>query len=294
VDSVAVDSAAVAGHAAAGHSVYSVDSVAVDSVAVAGHAAARHSVYSVDSVAVDSVAVAVAEVAGRGVRGVVGGETVAIGSSAFIESITGAIPFGPEGATFVVAGRSHGWVRVTSAPRPGVEDAARSLSEAHDVYLLSGDHHGEQSRWERLFGSRMWFRQSPDDKLSFVRGARRDGRRVLMVGDGLNDAGALAAADVGMAVSDQTACMAPACDAVIDGRRLAELPVFLRFARRARQVVVVCFVVSIAYNAIGLSLALAGALTPLAAAILMPVSSLTIAGISSGAMRWSARRMLPR
>jgi Cu+-exporting ATPase len=244
-------------------------------------------VYSVYSVA-DSVA----EEPGRGLRGVVDGETVAIGSAAFIESVTGAIPFGPEGATFVVAGGTRGWLRVTSAARAGVEDAARALGAAHDMCLLSGDHHGERTRWEHLFGSRMWFRQSPADKLSFVRRARADGRRVLMVGDGLNDAGALAAADVGMAVSDDTACMAPACDAVIDGRRLAALPAFLRYARRARQVVILCFAVSIFYNALGLTLALKGGLSPLAAAVLMPLSSLTIVGLSAGAMRWSAR-MLP-
>jgi Cu+-exporting ATPase len=80
---------------------------------------------------------------------------------------------------------------------------------------------------------------------------------------------------------------------VIDGRRLASLPAFLRFARRARHVVALCFAVSIAYNAIGLSVALAGALTPLAAAVLMPLSSLTIVALSAGAMRWSAARMLP-
>jgi len=235
----------------------------------------------------------VVEEPGRGIRGIVDGRTVAIGSSAFIAAATGAIPFGPDHATFVVAGKERGWVRISTAARPGVEDAARALAEAHDLFLVSGDHHVEQTRWERLFGSRMRFRQSPDDKLSFVRAAREEGRRVMMVGDGLNDAGALAAADVGMAVSDGTACMAPACDAVIDGRHLVDLPRFLCYARRARQVVMLCFAVSIAYNAIGLTFALRGALTPLAAAILMPVSSLTIIGLSSGAMRWSARRLLP-
>jgi Cu+-exporting ATPase len=177
--------------------------------------------------------------------------------------------------------------------RPGIEEAAVELGGQHDISLLSGDHAGESPRWSRLFGHRMRFRQSPEDKLAFVRQAQARGRRVLMVGDGLNDAGALAAADVGLTVSDDTACVVPACDAVISGERLAELPAFLRYACRARHVVVACFVVSVAYNAVGLTLALAGALTPLASAILMPVSSLTVIGLSSGLMRWSARRMLP-
>jgi Cu+-exporting ATPase len=116
---------------------------------------------------------------------------------------------------------------------------------------------------------------------------------VLMIGDGLNDAGALAAADVGMAVSDETACVVPACDAVIRGDRLAQLPGFLRYARRARQVIVFCGIVSIFYNAIGLSLALAGLLTPLATAVLMPLSSLTIIGLSVGGAHWFARELAP-
>jgi Cu+-exporting ATPase len=236
----------------------------------------------------------VVEVTGQGVRGRVDGVDVAIGSAKFIAARTGVAPDGPDDCTWAAADNEQGWIRLSAAARPGIESATETLAALHDLYLLSGDHYYEGRRWQRLFGRRMRFRQSPDDKLAFIRAARADRRRVLMVGDGLNDAGALAAADVGMAVSDETACLAPACDAVIDGRRLAQLPAFLRYARRARHVVLLCFLISLAYNAAGLTLALVGALTPLAAAILMPVSSLTVVGISAGAMRWSARRMLPR
>jgi Cu+-exporting ATPase len=235
----------------------------------------------------------VREVAGQGISGLVDGGRVAIGTASFITAETGTRIAGPGDVTYVAAGGEIGLVRISAAPRPGIERAAQDLSGAHDLCLLSGDHARERSRWSRLFGRRMHFRQSPHDKLAFIRDAQATGRRVLMVGDGLNDAGALAAADVGMAVANDTACMTPACDAVISGRRLADLPAFLRYARRARQVVLVCFVVSVAYNGVGLTLALTGGLTPLASAILMPVSSLTIVAISAGAMRWSARRMLP-
>jgi Cu+-exporting ATPase len=185
-------------------------------------------------------------------------------------------------------------MRIATPDRPGIDEAARTLATAYDLTLSSGDHAGDRGRWQPVFGSRMWFRQSPDDKLAWVREQQAAGKRVLMVGDGLNDAGALAVADVGLAVADETACIVPACDGVIGGDRLTSLPAFLRYARAARHLVVACFIVSVFYNVIGLSMALAGALTPLATAILMPVSSLTIVGMSAGGMRLLARWMLPQ
>lgn len=235
----------------------------------------------------------VREDVGRGITGMVDGRRVAIGTASFVAAQSGRRVPGPADVTFATAGTEGGWIRVSPAARAGIERATQALAAAHELCLISGDHDGERPRWQRLFGRRMHFRQTPDDKLTFIRRAQARGRHVLMVGDGLNDAGALAAADVGMAVTDATACMTPACDAVVSGQRLADLPAFLAYARRAKLVIVACFVVSLVYNVVGVTLALAGALTPLASAILMPVSSLTVVGLSAGAMRWSAKRMLP-
>ena len=233
----------------------------------------------------------VLEVPGEGISAVINGVDVAIGAADFAGAPADKLAE-ETGRTFVRAGHERGWVRLSPAIRTGAETAARLLSKTHDVFLLSGDHDGERARWAGVFGDRMRFRQSPQDKLAFVTEARAAGRHVLMIGDGLNDSGALAAADVGITVSDETACIVPACDAVISGDRLEELPSFIAYAARSRRVVFVCFLVSVVYNVLGLALALAGRLTPLASAILMPVSSLTIVALSSGAMRWSARRIL--
>jgi Cu+-exporting ATPase len=234
----------------------------------------------------------VVEVPGEGIAGVINGVDVAIGGADFAGRPDDKL-VEETGRTFVRAGNERGWVRLSPAIRPGAETAARALSKSHEVCLLSGDHDGERARWAGVFGTNMRFRQTPQDKLAYVTEARAAGRHVLMIGDGLNDAGALAAADVGITVSDETACIVPACDAVISGTRLDDLPAFIAYAMRARTVVFVCILISVVYNVLGLTLALRGSLTPLASAILMPVSSLTIVALSSGAMRWSARRGLP-
>jgi Cu+-exporting ATPase len=230
------------------------------------------------------------EVPGQGLRGHVDGHDVLIGTPAFATREHHVILPTDAGDTAVtIDGMFRGWIHLRTAARPGVTGAMNDLAQTHDICLVSGDRADDARRWQPIFGERMSFRQSPEDKLAAIRARQAAGHHVLMVGDGLNDAGALAAADIGMAVSDETACVVPACDAVIRGDRLPQLPGFLRYARRARHVIVFCFAVSILYNAIGLSMALAGLLTPLVTAVLMPLSSLTVIGLSVGGMRWFAR-----
>jgi Cu+-exporting ATPase len=228
------------------------------------------------------------ESVGEGISGTVDGARVVIGSAHLLARAAGvAVPPHADRTWACVDGRV-GWFTLVTPERDGMTAVATDLAATHETWLLSGDHDAEAPRWHAAFGDRMRFRQSPEDKLAAVRARQVAGRRVLMVGDGLNDAGALAAADVGLAVSDDTACLVPACDAVIRGDRLTLLPAVLRYARRARSVILLCFVVSVVYNVVGLGLALTGHLTPLATAILMPVSSLTVVGLSVGLMRVGA------
>ena len=136
----------------------------------------------------------------------------------------------------------------------------------------------------------MKFNQSPADKLNFVRELQARGQKVMMVGDGLNDAGALKQAEVGVAVVAQIGIFSPASDVILDAAELPRLARVLEFSRRAARVVRAGFFISALYNLLGVSIAAAGLLAPVVCAILMPISTATVVVFSTGATAWLARR----
>jgi Cu+-exporting ATPase len=158
--------------------------------------------------------------------------------------------------------------------------------------VLSGDTERERKTLEDVLpsGTPLRFRQSPADKRDYVKALQHDGGGVLMVGDGLNDAGALRAADVGIALSDDIAAFSPASDAIIDGRMLSRLDAMLDLSRLSVVFVLASFAVSLLYNIAVLTVAFRGDLSPIVAAILMPLSSVTVVLLAAGSVHWAARR----
>jgi Cu+-exporting ATPase len=165
-----------------------------------------------------------------------------------------------------------------TALRPEIEKNIAELRGHFRLYLLSGDNESERERMKTIFGenSDLYFFQTPHDKAAFIEKLKAENKQVMMIGDGLNDAGALLKADVGIAVADNVHQFSPACDMIISAAELRRLPEMIVFCRNALKTVRFGFLLSLLYNVFGVSVALSGNLSPVWAAILMPLSSVTV------------------
>lgn len=160
--------------------------------------------------------------------------------------------------------------------------------------VLSGDTAQQQRVLQQLFGKdvSLYFQQQPVDKLHYIERLQKGGAKVLMIGDGLNDAGALQQSNVGITLAEDVNNFTPACDAVLDAKSFSKLPGLLRMAKAGRSVIAACFLVSVIYNVIGLWFAMTGRMQPMIAAILMPASTLSIVLISTFISWLAAARLL--
>ncbi|WP_408033194.1 heavy metal translocating P-type ATPase [Tenacibaculum xiamenense] len=165
-----------------------------------------------------------------------------------------------------------------NAYRKEVKKVFNSLNENYDLAVVSGDNQGEKSFLEQELpqSTALLFNQKPEDKLHYVENLQQHDKHVMMVGDGLNDAGALAQSDVGIAISENINVFSPACDAILDASKFSEIANYIKISKVAIKIIKYCFILSLCYNVVGLYFAVTGQLTPVVAAILMPLSSISI------------------
>jgi Cu+-exporting ATPase len=218
------------------------------------------------------------ETPGLGIQGLVNGQYVMLGSGRFI---VGYHPDSFPLSTRVflsIDGKLMGYFLYSTAYRSGLSALVQKLAGGHVLQLLSGDNDSDRLKLQHIFGAQttLLFNQRPEMKMGHVRALREKGRQVMMIGDGLNDAGALRESDIGISVSDDTNTFSPACDAILAGEALALLPSFIRMAKMVKKIIVITFTLSLAYNITGLYFAIQGTLSPVIAAILMPASSISI------------------
>lgn len=233
------------------------------------------------------------EAAGSGISAVLGDTTIKLGSATFTGTKDKQDALLQSTVHLSINGIYRGYFGITNHYRPGIETIVTTLhKKGYRLHVLSGDNAGEKNNLQLIFGrdTALHFNITPQGKLDYIQQLQQQGQKVLMAGDGLNDAGALMAADCGIAVSDDAARFSPACDAIIDGRMVSSLHAFMSFAKWNRRIVLTGFIISILYNIAGISFAVQAKLSPLAAAVLMPCSSISILLLAWGLTACIARR----
>ena len=215
------------------------------------------------------------EITGAGSETLILGHKVRIGSDKFIYDLDKSTNMDVHvtiDGVFVAA------FEIRHTLRDQVEALMDDLSTNYEISILSGDNEKDKIRLQRLLPavSNFTFNQSPQDKLKYVTRLQQNGQKVAMIGDGLNDAGALMQSDVGIVISEDSNNFTPACDAIIGAESFGKLKGFLQYLRESRWIIVGAFVLALVYNVIGLYFAVRGELSPVVAAILMPISSISV------------------
>ena len=168
--------------------------------------------------------------------------------------------------------------RFSDTLRPdAVEVIARLRDKGLRLIILSGDHSTAVSAIAGALNISEWHAEAdPRAKAEMIAALKREGRKVLMVGDGLNDAVALAAADASLSPSSGLDIAQNAADAVFQGGKLSAVEEFLRVSRRSRALAKGNLTLALIYNLFAVPLAIAGFVTPLVAAIAMSSSSILV------------------
>ena len=233
------------------------------------------------------------ETLGKGIAATKDEHQLRIGAPSFVHSqakteAEGAVVHISSGDTY------KGHYVFQSNYRPGLKSILNYLAHGRKLAVLTGDNDSQAASLNTYLpeGTEVLYRQQPQDKLNYIKQLQEDGYRVMMVGDGLNDSGAMAQSDIGVAIAEDTNVFTPASDAILKADSFFKLPQFFGLAHLGKRIIYACFAISLLYNLIGLGFAVSGHLEPVVAAILMPLSSISIVVFTTLSTRLFGRRIL--
>lgn len=218
----------------------------------------------------------VREIVGKGIQATINDQQIKIGSSSFIQNKL--TPLNLDTSVHVSFNDVYkGKYTLNSNYRPNIKEVFNAFS-TYDLAVVSGDNEGERKNLQKILPKKtnLHFNYKPENKLSFVANLQDKNKQVAMIGDGLNDAGALSQSNVGIAVSENINVFSPACDAILDATQFNKLHLFVKASKQSVKIIKYSFILSLIYNIIGLYFAISGQLLPVIAAILMPLSSISI------------------
>lgn len=231
------------------------------------------------------------ELPSMGISGTINGREIKLGSAKFIyEGKTETSSLNTE-VYFSADGKIKGHFSLSNQYRTGLSELINGLTPKYDLHILSGDNDSEMENLTLIFPKKsiIRFNQSPNDKLEYINNLKKQNKSVLMIGDGLNDAGALKASNVGISIADDIYHFSPACDAILEASKFQQLSYFLKISGRSVLIVKLSFILSFLYNLFGLYFAVQGILSPIVAALLMPISSISVVAFATFTTNYIAK-----
>jgi Cu+-exporting ATPase len=235
------------------------------------------------------------EILGKGLRANYQNQEIRIGSASFLGLETTETH--NKTHVFVTINNEYkGKFIFENQYRKGVSSLFQDLSKNYKLYILSGDNEGEKEKLQTILpqNTTLVFNKKPEEKLEYIKNLQIQNHNVLMIGDGLNDAGALAQSNVGISISENINVFSPACDAILDASQFQQLNNYLKYSKKAMFTIYLSFLISLLYNVVGLSFAVLGKLEPIVAAIIMPLSTITIVSFVTIMTNLYAKMILKR
>lgn len=231
------------------------------------------------------------EVVGKGLQARIGNEVYMLGSAEFVG--VNALTGNSSTVYVTVNGTLKAVYHFGNTYRQNIKAFFIRIGSLAKLSVLSGDNDGEKKALQNIYPSfsNLRFNNSPQMKKEFVEEVHAQGGQSLMVGDGLNDQVALHESSVGLAVAQTINGFYPSTDGILVEESFDKLPELLQLSKYSEVVLKASLSFSVFYNLIGISFAVAGSLTPIVAAILMPLSSITVVGLVTALVSVKAKKL---